>query len=108
MGFAMRNRLEQDDPDVQAAGRRRRCSRHAAKRSAQRAIPNDAIKVICAFGEREHDNHGGIRYLMSRDAMDRVYRLLGHTQLIERLSGCYVVVASNDPSFVITVGHRNP
>ncbi len=96
-----------DDYDPPRETRGRRCSRHAATRSAQRGIPEDAIKVICAFGERQYDHRGGIRYLMSRQAMDRVYRLLGHTQRIERLSGCYVVVAANDPDFVITVGHRD-
>lgn len=103
----MRHNSDSDEYDLSRATRVKRRSRHASVRCDQRAIPLDAIKLICSFGQREYDHRGGIRYLMSREAMKRVYRLLGHTQHIERLSGCYVVVAANDPDFVITVGHRD-
>lgn len=103
----MRHKSDSDECDLSRASRVKRRSRHASVRCDQRSIPPDAIRLICSFGQREYDHRGGIRYLMSREAMKRVYRLLGHTQHIERLSGCYVVVAANDPDFVITVGHRD-
>lgn len=79
---------------------------HARKRSAQRAIGMDDVALIGAFGERTYDGHGGIRCLMTRDAIKRLSRTVGHTPRIEALLGKYVVLSAEDEATVITVGHK--
>lgn len=80
-------------------------SRHAQKRAQQRGLSQDQAPIIMAYGEPEHDGHGGIRYLMTDKAMARLVRALGRNQCIDGLAGAYVVVSADDGT-VITVGHR--
>jgi hypothetical protein len=85
--------------------RRAKLSRHARCRSQQRGFSIDTASVITAFGERSHDCHGGIRYLMTEGAMTRMSRTLGRNQVIDALAGAYVVVSAEDEQTVITIGH---
>jgi len=45
----------------------------------QRAIPKHCVPLLIAYGEKEHDGRGGIRYLMTHDALDSIERVVGHT-----------------------------
>ena len=81
-------------------------SRHAHKRAQQRAIPQDCVPLILAYGERSHDGQGGIRYLLTDRVMAILSRAIGHSQRLETLTGCYAVVAAEDEQTVITLGHR--
>jgi hypothetical protein len=69
-------------------------------------VPTNAVPVITAFGEASYDGKGGVRYLMTEKAMDRLVRTLGRNQQIDALTGTYVVVSSQDHETVITLGHR--
>ena len=51
------------------ARRKIELSRHASRRARQRAISQDCVPLILAYGERSHDGHGGIRYLLTRRSM---------------------------------------
>ena len=86
--------------------RRADLTRHAQVRSQQRGLAASVVPVITAFGERSHDGHGGIRYLMTNKAMVALVRALGRNQQIDALCGSYVVVAVDDERTVITLGHR--
>jgi hypothetical protein len=81
-------------------------SRHANKRAQQRAIPQECVPLILAYGERTHDGQGGIRYLLTEKAMASLGRAIGHSQRLETLTGCYAVVSAEDEETIITVGHR--
>ena len=81
-------------------------SRHANKRAQQRAIPQECVPLILAYGERTHDGQGGIRYLLTEKAMVSLGRAIGHSQRLETLTGCYAVVSAEDEETIITVGHR--
>ena len=81
-------------------------SRHAYKRAQQRAIPQECVPLILAYGERTHDGQGGIRYLLTEKAMAILSRAIGHSQRLETLAGCYAVVSAEDEETIITVGHR--
>lgn len=81
-------------------------SRHAAKRSQQRAIPSEAVPLLLAYGERSHDGRGGVRYMMTRTSLAAVARAVGHSQRLDALAGAYAVVSADDERAVITVGHR--
>ena len=90
----------------QATSRRvSRVSRHAEKRGQQRCIDNATLPLVLAYGQREFDGQGGIRYLMTADSIASLRRAVGHTQRIDALTGVYAVVSTED-STVITVGHR--
>ena len=80
-------------------------SQHAQKRCQQRGFDHDVVPVVTAFGDRSYDGRGGIRYLMSGNAMSTLVRTLGRNQRIDALTGVYVVVSADDGS-VITIGHR--
>ncbi len=88
------------------ARRKIEVSRHAAKRGQQRAIAQDCIPLILAYGERTHDGIGGIRFLLTERALASVRRAVGNSQRLESLAGSYAVVSANDERTVITVGHR--
>jgi hypothetical protein len=81
-------------------------SRHAAKRSQQRAIPADALPLLLAYGERSHDGRGGVRYMMTHSSLAAVARAVGRSQRLDALAGAYAVVSADDERAVITVGHR--
>lgn len=80
-------------------------TRHAKKRCAQRGLVEGIVPVLTAFGEASHDGHGGIRYVMTNQALERLTRVLGRNQNIDGLAGAYVVVSVDDGQ-VITIGHR--
>ena len=83
-----------------------RLKKHAKVRKQQRGISAEAIDLIGFFGERSHDGCGGVRCLMTEQAIARLERTIGHTQRIANLKGCYVVLSADDERTVITVGHR--
>ena len=84
---------------------KRESSTHALKRGCQRGISPLSVRLITAFGEKEHDGRGGIRYLMTSNAIANLRRVVGSTQQVDALQGVYAVVSSDDTT-VITVGHR--
>jgi len=84
---------------------KREMSLHAQKRASQRGISEAAAALVIAFGEREHDNHGGVRYLMTPKALDALRRAVGSTQKVEALAGVYAVV-STDGQTIITLAHH--
>lgn len=81
-------------------------SRHAKARAQQRGLSPEAIRLVLAFGERTHDGRGGVRVQMSARAIDRLGRVLGRTQQLDRLSDAYVVISTEAEPTVITTGHR--
>lgn len=81
-------------------------SRHAEKRAQQRGIDKSVLPLLLAYGQREHDGHGGVRYLMTASSMDSLRRAVGRTQQVEALAGIYAVVSAEDQT-VITIGHRH-
>ena len=87
--------------------RRIEFTKHARARSQQRCIGADSVPLIRAFGEREHDGRGGVRYLMTAAAVARVARSLGYTKQLDRLEGVYVVLDAETELTVITLGHRH-
>jgi len=87
------------------ACRATRFSRHARTRAQQRAISTKCVPLVRAYGRREHDGHGAIRYLMTKDAMATLVDVVGRSAHVERLAGVYVVVSTTDDT-VITIGHR--
>lgn len=82
-----------------------RLSKHAESRSRQRAVSGASLRLVLAFGQREHDGQGGIRYLMTADSIANLRRAVGRTQQVDALQGVYAVVSADD-STVITLGHR--
>ena len=88
------------------ARRKIEISRHAHKRGQQRAISQDCVPLILAYGERSNDGQGGVRYLLTDRAMASLGRAIGRSQRMDALAGCYAVVSAEDEQTVITVGHR--
>lgn len=88
------------------ARRKIELSRHAVKRSSQRAISRDCVPLILAYGERSHDGQGGVRYLMTQRSVATLGRAVGYTQRLDALAGCYAVVDAANEETVITLGHR--
>lgn len=88
-----------------ARSRRRPMSRHANKRAQQRGIDKAALPLLLAYGRREFDGKGGIRYLMTSDSLETLSRAVGRTKQVEALAGLYAVVSATDQT-VITMGHR--
>lgn len=88
--------------------RRRRAtlSRHADKRAQQRGIAHASVPLVLAYGKREFDGRGGVRYLMTEDSVASLRRAVGTTQQVEALAGVYAVVSAVDET-VITIGHRH-
>ena len=86
--------------------RRASTSRHAYKRAQQRGIDKLALPLLLAYGEREFDGKGGIRYLMTARSLASLRRAVGHTKQVEALAGVYAVVSAEN-QIVITVGHRD-
>lgn len=81
-------------------------SRHAGKRAQQRGIDQSAVTLVLAYGKREFDGRGGVRYLMTKDSIESLRRVVGTTQQVEALAGVYAVVSAEDDT-VITLGHRH-
>jgi len=82
-----------------------RISRHARTRAQQRAISTKCIPLVKAFGRREHDGHGAVRYLMTKDAIATLEEVVGRSAGLARLAGVYIVVSADDGT-LITIGHR--
>lgn len=81
-------------------------SRHAGKRAQQRCIDKAALPLLLAYGQREYDGKGGIRYLMTASSLDSLSRAVGRTKQVEAPAGVYAVVSAEDQT-VITIGHRH-
>jgi hypothetical protein len=88
-----------------ARSRRTSISQHANKRAQQRGIDKAALPLLLAYGRREFDGKGGIRYLMTSDSLATLRRAVGRTKQVEALAGLYAVVSATDQT-VITMGHR--
>jgi hypothetical protein len=84
---------------------RGKSSGHASKRLQQRGITSGCLSMILAFGTPQHDGMGGIRYLMTPSAIDKLSSTLGRTKQITDMAGMYAVVSVTDGT-VVTVGHR--
>lgn len=84
--------------------RRAVLSRHAQKRAQQRAIDESAVPLLLAYGRREYDGKGCVRYAMTPEALERLCRTVGRTKQIEALAGTYAVVSAEDQT-VVTLGH---
>jgi len=84
--------------------RRHTLSRHARKRAQQRGISEACLPIITGFGEREYDGRGGIRYMMTKRAVEKLKRVIGSAQAIDALQGVYAVV--NADGKAITLAHR--
>jgi hypothetical protein len=84
---------------------KRELSLHARKRACQRGIPPGSAALIVAFGEKEHDNRGGIRFLMTSKAMENLRRVVGNGKKVDALAGVYAVVSATEPT-IITLAHR--
>ncbi len=81
-------------------------SRHAKVRCQQRGIPQSAVALISQYGDRQHDGRGGIRFLMTGRAMQKLAWDLGRDQSVDRLRGCYLVKSLDQAATIVTVGHR--
>lgn len=79
-------------------------SKHALKRVRQRGLSALVVRLVTAFGKKEFDGQGGIRYCMTPTAINELRRAVGSTQQVDALSGVYAVVSATDNT-VITVGH---
>ena len=86
--------------------KRARLTLHAQKRSQQRGISTDSVRLILSFGERSHDGCGGVRCLMTQEAVKRLESAVGRSQKVDALAGTYVVLSAEDNTVVITTGHR--
>lgn len=73
--------------------RRLELTRHAGRRSGQRGISAGCVPLILAYGERDYDGHGGVRYLMTGKSVANLGRAMGRTQRIDTLVGCYALSA---------------
>ncbi len=85
---------------------RGKSSGHASKRLQQRGISSSCIPMILAFGTPHHDGMGGIRYLMTSSAIEKLSSTLGRTKQISDMAGMYAVVSASDGT-IVTVGHRH-
>lgn len=83
----------------------RRLSRHATVRAQQRGIKTASIPLVLAYGQKEFDGHGAVRYLMTTEAVASLQKAVGRTPQVEALAGVYAVVSVEDER-VITIGHR--
>lgn len=100
------NAVGYSNANYEATSRRlAQLSRHADKRAQQRCIDKASLPLVLAYGQRDFDGQGGVRYLMTADSIASLRRAVGHTQHVDALAGVYAVVSAED-STVITVGHR--
>ncbi|WP_321813794.1 MULTISPECIES: hypothetical protein [unclassified Paraburkholderia] len=77
----------------------------SAKRAQQRGIDKAVLPLLLAYGQREFDGKGCIRYTMTSDALDTLCRAVGRTKQVQALAGVYALVSVEDPT-VVTMGHR--
>ena len=86
-----------------------RYTKHAQKRTQQRAIPDMAVKVIRHYGKRRY-HKGAEVYCIDKKARALLEQYLQtymskqeYRKIVKHLD-CYIVVSDGD---VITVAHRN-
>lgn len=84
--------------------RRAVLSLHAQKRAQQRAIVEYAVPLLLAYGTREYDGKGCVRYAMTPSALAKLRLAVGRTKQIDALAGTYAVVSADDQT-VVTIGH---
>lgn len=79
---------------------------HAQARLQQRAIPEEAVDALLAYGERRR-RHGADIYFLNKRSRDRVAQALGKQRYrrIERALNSYLVIA--DDGALITAAHRH-
>lgn len=82
-------------------------SKHAAIRSQQRGIPPLIESWLSAYGEVQHDGHGGICRFFTKKSIRQMERDFGREPLrrMNEFLDCYLVEAC-DTGLVITVGKR--
>lgn len=85
---------------------KREMSLHAQKRGRQRGMQPRTAELVVLFGEKEHDNRGGVRFLMTARAIEDLRGVVGNNQKVDALAGIYAVVSATGPT-IITVAHRN-
>lgn len=86
---------------------KREMSLHAQKRGSQRGISPGSADLVMTFGEKEHDNHGGIRYLMTAKSLEKLRGVVGNSQKVDALAGVYVVVSATSPTIITLAHHHN-
>ncbi|WP_152601657.1 hypothetical protein [Burkholderia paludis] len=80
-------------------------SHHADKGAQQRGIDKAILPLLLAYGQREFDGKGCIRYLMTSDALDMLCRAVVRTKQVQALAGVYAVDSVEDRT-VLTIGRR--
>ena len=77
-------------------------TRHAQRRTQQRAIPPMVDRLLDEFGEEEHDGHGCIRVFFSRRSVRRMERALGQQPvgLMKRYLHAYKVERCSDGAVI--------
>ena len=81
-------------------------TKHAKARMKQRGIGPIVVDIFLAYGNEEHDGHGGIRYFFTRNTRKAVRRDFGG-QLFKHLRhylDAYVVECDGQ---IVTVGWRH-
>jgi hypothetical protein len=82
-------------------------TKHAQKRSQQKAIPNQVIELLLTYGEEEPAGNGAsiCRFQSRRTKKEirRECRLTGFKN-IEKYFRAYIIVSSDNK--IVTVGHR--
>ncbi len=83
------------------------CTRYAARRARQRAIPPFAERLLDEFGERIYDGHGGVRVILTGKSIRQMERCFGHRP-VAKLSEYFDVYKVEDSrsGATITLGHR--
>lgn len=81
-------------------------TQHTRKRAQQRGIKEDCLPLIIAYGEKEYDGKGGIRYLMTQRGVDRLAKVFGRTPAVQELRGVYVVLSADEMT-VLTASYRH-
>ncbi|WP_152619826.1 hypothetical protein [Paramagnetospirillum magnetotacticum] len=78
---------------------------HWESRIQQRGIPAEAIDLVMAYGESQHDHHGCEIIYLSARGKQRVLKDAANRNLrrLDKLLDVYVVVGR---SGIATVGHR--
>ena len=79
---------------------------HASRRMRQRGLPPLILDWLYAFGEEQHDGHGGVVLYFNKQARRRIERSVGRNA-VRRLAdwlNTYAVVSSDGK--VVTAGYR--
>jgi len=81
-------------------------TRHAERRSQQRAIPPLVDRLLDEFGEKMHDGKGAIQVFFSHRSVRRMEKAFGHqpVTLLNRYLNAYKVETTD--GITITKGWR--